>query len=151
MDKDLISNNIINLRKNLGLSQQEMANKIGLSRTAYCNIENGVTTIINENIFKIAEETGDSVEEILLGYIPIKEGDSIILDELHKYKSKVLNLKTEVSQIENQLNDKIEMQKELIDSYKHTITYQRDIISLLQNKIKNLEKKIDEYLKNKKD
>ena len=44
------------IRKTLNLTQQEFANKINLSRSAYANVESGVTNLTERNIGLICKE-----------------------------------------------------------------------------------------------
>lgn len=44
------------IRKTLNLTQQEFANKINLSRSAYANVESGVTNLTERNIVLICKE-----------------------------------------------------------------------------------------------
>ena len=53
------------------MTQEELADIIGMSLTSYRDLEKGPTAIINANIPKIADATGSTVEEILLGFRPM--------------------------------------------------------------------------------
>ena len=68
MDNNSVKENIIRRRKGLKLSQQDMADKIGMSRTAYRNIEKGETKLLSENVARIAEALEMDAEELVLGY-----------------------------------------------------------------------------------
>ena len=58
MDNNSIKENIRKIRKSKGLTQEEMAHRMGISLTAYRDLEKGATGIVNSNISKIAEITG---------------------------------------------------------------------------------------------
>lgn len=60
-----IKNNIRLLRIRLGLSQEQMGAKLGMSRTSYRKLETGETTLVHSSIFKIAEIACVPAEEIL--------------------------------------------------------------------------------------
>ena len=81
MDNNSVKENIIRRRKVRRLSQQEVADKIGLSRTAYRNIEKGETRLLSENIVRIADVLGVGTEELVLGYAPDRNADGSIRDE----------------------------------------------------------------------
>ena len=70
MDNDSIKDNLYRLRKKLDMTQQQMADKIGISRNAYADLESGVTRILNEKIESVARLADVSVEELCLGYKP---------------------------------------------------------------------------------
>ena len=68
MDNPSVKKNIAVLRKEKNLTQQEMADKLGISRMAYRNIETGTTKLISETVSRIAEIVGSTEEELVLGY-----------------------------------------------------------------------------------
>ena len=72
MDNNSIKENIRRIRKNRRLTQEDMAHKLGISITAYRDLERGSTAIMNSNIDRIAEHLDTSSEEIVLGYRPIQ-------------------------------------------------------------------------------
>ena len=55
-------------RVELGLTQAEVAERVGYSKTAYCNLETGSTEILNKIFVKLPEALGVSIEELLLGF-----------------------------------------------------------------------------------
>ena len=70
MDNDSVKDNIRNFRKIYKLTQSEMADKLGISRTAYRNIESGETRLISENVSRIADILHIKTEDLVLGYSP---------------------------------------------------------------------------------
>lgn len=70
MDNDSVKDNIRNFRKIYKLTQSEMADKLGISRTAYRNIESGETRLISENVSRIADILHIRTEDLVLGYSP---------------------------------------------------------------------------------
>lgn len=70
MDNDSVKDNIRNFRKIYKLTQSEMADKLGISRTAYRNIESGDTRLISENVSRIADILHIRTEDLVLGYSP---------------------------------------------------------------------------------
>ena len=78
MDNISIKNNIRKIRKARKLTQEDMAHKLGISLTAYRDIEKGNTSILNSNLLKIASLLDTPTEEIVLGYCPAQaEGRNI--------------------------------------------------------------------------
>ena len=55
------------LRKQLGLSQEKFALKIGMDRTYFASVEAGKRNIAIVNIKKIAEGLGVSLSELFKG------------------------------------------------------------------------------------
>ena len=64
MDNRTIKQNIAAFRKRLGMTQEQMAELIHISTTAYRDLEKGNTVILSEKIIDMAARTGFSVEEI---------------------------------------------------------------------------------------
>lgn len=67
MDDQSIKENIRRKRKARGISQESMAENMGVANSTYWEIESGSTSILNPNLGKIAESLGCSVAEIVCG------------------------------------------------------------------------------------
>lgn len=127
MDNNSIKDNIRNVRKRRGLTQEEMAHHLCISLTAYRDLERGSTTILNSNLQKIAELTGTSTEELVLGYRP-ELPDSNIEDVRSEYGNKVETLMTRISDLEkivSSLEQAIESKNEIIAMLKKNIDGER--------------------------
>lgn len=61
----LISQNIIKCRKLSGLTQQQLADKIGMSRSGLADIELGRNKVYGETVARIAAALGVSTDELL--------------------------------------------------------------------------------------
>lgn len=70
MDELKIKQSIKRSREECNLTQKELAEKVGISTNAYAEIESGKTRIFNENLPKIALETGRSFEKLVWGFNP---------------------------------------------------------------------------------
>ncbi len=70
MDNNSIKDNIRRIRKSRKLTQEDMAHKLGISLTAYRDLERGNTSVMNGNVMRIASLLDTSTEEIVLGYRP---------------------------------------------------------------------------------
>lgn len=61
-----VGNNILNLRKSLGLTQEELAQKVGYkSKSTINKIEKGINDIPQSKILKIAEALETSPEQLI--------------------------------------------------------------------------------------
>ena len=123
MDNNSIKENISSIRKKKGLTQEEMAHSLGISLTAYRDLEKGATSIINGNIYKIARLTGVTTEELVLGYRP-EQSEGKIEDIRSEYGSKVENLMTRISDLEK-----------IVASLEETIESKNEIITMLKKNI----------------
>lgn len=64
MIKENFGNRVRELRKNIGLSQENFALKIDMDRTYLASVEKGKRNISIENIYKIANGFGITLEEL---------------------------------------------------------------------------------------
>ena len=67
MDNASIKENIFRIRTEKGLSQDEMARKLGVVRNTYRKIEKGDIRLISGHVSELAEIFGISEEELILG------------------------------------------------------------------------------------
>ncbi len=132
MINSVIKGNIYLKRKELSLTQEELAQKLGISVTAYRDLERGNTNMLNPHIPKIAEILGTSIEELILGYIPLSEDVKTLEDLEAKYQTKAKireeELETRIRELQNQV---IYMQT-AIDSLKEAVQTKNDIIGLFR-------------------
>lgn len=137
IDEKEIKQRIKELRKEQKMTQFQMADKLGLCRNAYCAIESGATHIINEHLSAIVEDSEMSVEELVLGYKPMK--DEKVLEEIRvHYENKLKNLDKEKETVIQNLRQENDYLKEIIESYKKTVTNQEYIIKMLTKESKNV-------------
>ena len=80
MDNNSVKENIARIRKASGISQTEMAERLGMSRTAYRNLEKGDTRLISETMEKIAAVLDRTPEELVLGYEPSAKDSRRVAD-----------------------------------------------------------------------
>ncbi|MDU6040103.1 MAG: helix-turn-helix domain-containing protein [Clostridium butyricum] len=75
----MLKDKVKDLRKELGLTQEEFANKLGISRSYYCDIERGRLKGTNVKIIsKLSDITGKPMEYFLGKDVDVKQYD--ILD-----------------------------------------------------------------------
>lgn len=122
MDKNSIKDNIRRIRKRSGMTQEDMAHELGISLTAYRDLERGATNIINSNIARIAEITGTTTEEVL-GYTTVPDEDRI-QDVQVEYGAKIENLQTRINDLEK-----------IVASLEDVIATKNEIISILKKNI----------------
>ena len=75
--KQLIGLRIMQRRKELGLSQEKLAEKLGISKNHLSNIERGKYIPTTEFIFKICKTMGNTPDYYLIG-TPVAETDEIV-------------------------------------------------------------------------
>ena len=80
---DELHTRIRQARENAGLSQEKMAEELGVSRTTYVNFETGRSRLFNPLLDSMAERIGISTEELLFGPRPDEQllRDSAALEE----------------------------------------------------------------------
>ncbi len=124
MDNNSIKDNIRRIRKSRKMTQEEMAHRLGISLTAYRDLERGNTSVVNGNIMRIAELFDTSTEEIVLGYRPAQIHNDVLEDVKEEYNTKVRNLERRVKDLE-----------QLAESLKETIESKNEIILMLKKSI----------------
>lgn len=118
MDNNSVKKNIAVLRKRLGLTQQEMAEKLGISRNAYRRIESGETALVNDYLLRIASILDMTADELVLGYTPL-ENDGTLNELREKYLR------------EGQEKERIYQEK--ISTLERTVQSQEQRIALLED------------------
>lgn len=110
MDNKSLKKNLRNAREKAGKSQTEMAEELGISRTAYRNLETGKTKIISECLPKLARAACISEEVLVLGYSPVDK-ESIALND---YKGREEELLARIRDLETQ-NKRLTEEKESLE------------------------------------
>ena len=124
MDNNSIKDNIRRIRKSRKLTQEDMAHKLGISLTAYRDLERGNTSVMNGNIMRIASLLETSTEEIVLGYRPSQMAGVALEDVREEYSTRVTTLERRVADLEK-----------LVESLKETIESKNEIITMLKKSL----------------
>jgi transcriptional regulator with XRE-family HTH domain len=124
MDNTSIKQNIRNIRKARKLTQEEMAFRLGMSLTAYRDLEKGETSIVNTHLLKIAELLDTTTEELVLGYRPLQMEGPGVADLKEEYVGRV-----------NVLEKRIHDLEKLVNSLEETISTKNEIISMLKKSL----------------
>lgn len=121
MDNRSIKQNIRSARKSRKLTQEDMAHRLGISLTAYRDMEKGDTSIVNTNLNKVADILTTSAEELVLGYRPIQMQGPGVEDIKEEYGSRVSVLERRIADLEK-----------LVVSLEETISTKNEIIAMLK-------------------
>ena len=124
MDNTSIKQNIRNIRRSRKLTQEEMAYRMGISLTAYRDLEKGETSIVNANLLKVAELLNTSSEELVLGYRPMQMEGPGLEDVREEYIERMSVLEKRISDLEK-----------LIGSLEETISTKNEIITMLKKNL----------------
>ena len=124
MDNTTIKDNIRRIRKTRKLTQEEMALRLGISITAYRDLEKGNTSILNSNVYKIADLLDTPAEEIVLGYRPSQIEGASLKEMQQEYSGKIESLKRRILDLEK-----------LVLSLEETIGSKNEIISMLKKSL----------------
>lgn len=124
MDNTSIKDNIRKIRKARKLTQEEMALQLGISITAYRDLEKGNTSILNYNVLKMAELLDTPTEEIVLGYRPSQIESANLQEVQAEYSSKIDILEMRIKDLEK-----------LVASNEEIIRGKNEIISMLKKRL----------------
>lgn len=131
MNTDSAKGNIIQRRKEAGLSQEEMAEKIGISRTAYRNIETGKTRLISRHAENMASILGVSTEELLFGSSRNSSTDTLS-DIKASYDTRIKDIESGHTEEEARLRSQIKFLEEYIAALKETVRTKDEVIGMLK-------------------
>lgn len=140
MDNRTIKQNIAAFRKRLGMTQEQMAELIHISTTAYRDLEKGNTVILSEKIIDMAARTGFSVEEIIQEK-PFRTEEVGCLENAQKeYGSQNGDIRQEVER----LRQEAEHFRQEADYLRQINQLQSQIISDKDDIIKMLKRSLEE-------
>lgn len=131
MDNNSIKENIRRIRKTRRLTQEEMAHRLGISVTAYRDIERGSTSMMNSNISKIANHLETSTEELVLGYHPIQMNGEKLEEITGNYTDRISVLEKQVENLEKL----VKTLEETIESKNEIIKNNKEIIAMLKKEL----------------
>lgn len=101
-----------------------MAHRMGMSLTAYRDLEKGETSIVNSNLQKIANLLDTTTEELVLGYRPIQMEGPGLEDIKDEYIGKVSVLEKRITDLEK-----------LVNTLEETISTKNEIIIMLKKSL----------------
>lgn len=122
MDTKTFQENAVKLRRQRKLTQQEVADRLGISRIAYSKLERGETRLFNESAEKLARLFEVPEDELFFG-------DGNALGE------RTLPYGSERTVLLEARERELALQAEVIRSQQETIEYQRQLIRMLQEKL----------------
>ena len=135
MNNYSVKENITKKRKASGISQTEMADKLGLSRTAYRNIEMGDTRLISEKVEEIARLLDVSSEELVLGYKPSENIAMRVSDIEHGFEEEKTELIRKYEAEMKRLENTIDTLNSYITALRETIGTKDEMIAMLKKKL----------------
>ena len=124
MDNNSIKKNIRQVRKSRKITQEEMAHKLGISLTAYRDLEKGNTSVMNGNVMKMADLLETSAEELILGYRPAQTEGFALEDIRQEYGVRITSLEKRIMDLEK-----------LLSSQEENIRSKNEIISMLKKRL----------------
>lgn len=131
MNDDSIKENIIKKRTEAGLSQDEMARRLDISRNSYRSIEKGTSRLISKRLSKIAENLHTTEEELVLGYKPVRV-EPKLEDVETQFLAQIDDLKGGYEVQVEALRNQIESLTQTIADLRETISSKNEIIALLK-------------------
>ena len=124
MDNSSIKDKIRKVRKARKITQEELADRLDISLTAYRDLEKGSTNIVNANVIRLAELLGTSTEELFLGYRPVQAPGKLLEDVRSEYGGKIESMERRIADLEK-----------LVMSLEDTIATKNEIIALLKKSV----------------
>lgn len=134
MDNESIKQNILKIRLEHNLSQEEMALILGVARNTYRNIEKGKTKMISDTVMKLAEWSGKTPEEITLGYYPSEPGSTRLKDAREHFNNRIKALTEEYETKVDALTEEIRLLKDLVKEKDDNIRTLKSMVALIENR-----------------
>ena len=121
MNNSTIKDNLRRIRKERRITQEDMAFRLGISLTAYRDLERGNTSMVNANLIRSAQLLETSTEEIVLGYKPAQLSTRKLEEMESQYSGRISELEKEVEYL-----------RKLVKSLEETVTTKNQVIEMLQ-------------------
>ena len=116
------------------MTQQQMADKLGITREAYSRIENGVTKLVSSHILNISEILNVSPVDLIMGdESPTRDG--LLMEARGEMEDRLIRLSKDYERKLDARDAEISSLRELCDTLKETVATQREIISMLKRRI----------------
>ena len=128
MDNKTFQENAVKLRKQRKLTQQEVADQLGISRIAYSKLERGETRLFNESAEKLAQLFDVPADELFFG------GGDRLGERSLPYGTGAMAVAENASALAARERE-LALQADVIRAQQETIDYQRQLIRLLQEKL----------------
>ena len=128
-----MDNNLKKFRKSHDLTQQDVAEKVGISLTAYRDLETGKTQLMNDKMVKIADAVGVSLEELVIGYKPSPENSKLLEEQKIKYEDEIRQLKQSVEENITNLQKMLTLKEEIIKQMQEVIDSKNQLIDFLKS------------------
>ena len=119
-------------RKRQEITQQDMADRMELSLSAYGKFERGETQTTQDKVEKASSILRKDISCMFLGYLPSSSGDgSLEENKENRYLSELESLRKE----NEDLRRTVEAKDELIASLKHTVSVLEQIRTMYEKGI----------------
>ena len=135
MDNISVKKNITAMRKGLGLTQQEMADRLGISRNAYRRIESGETALLNDYLLQIAAILDRTADELVLGYAPVEKDSRTLAELREKYLQDGIEQERKSQERISALEQTVLLQEKRIALLEDLVRTKDEIIALLKKEI----------------
>lgn len=132
MDNISVKKNLENIRLSNNLSQEEMANVLGIARNTYRNIEKGGTKLISDTVMKVAEWADLTPEEVVLGYAPVEDRESLLRETRERLNGRIRTITDDYEAKLERLRSENELLKELLKQKDDNIRTLKSITAILE-------------------
>lgn len=105
-----------------------MADRLGISLTAYRDLEKGGTSVVHGKVIKMAQLLETSTEEIVLGYRPSELESGTLEDIRAQYGNQICTLEQRVDDLEK-----------LVLSLEGQVASKNEIIKMLKKRLDEVE------------
>ena len=118
------------VRKNMRLTQAEMAGRMGMSRGTVVNLESGNITVVPDSVLNFCKVSGISLLEVIEALYP-EFCDNLLKEEAH-YKEMLRQTVDEYEARLDEKNREINNQKELNRALQQTVDVQKQMLGMYE-------------------
>lgn len=118
------------IRKGMHLTQNGLAERMGMTRGTVVNLENGNITIIPESVLNFCKATGASLLEVIAELYP-DYCDNLLKEET-QFKEMLARTVDEYEGRLTEKNEEIRRQKELNNALQQTIDVQKQMLGMYE-------------------
>ena len=132
MDNEDLKRNIEKLREEKNITQDQMADRIGVVRNTYRNIEKGKTRLISEHLPRIARTLETTPEALLIGYQPDRDAQRHGRELKEEFERRAAFEREEYEKELAERDKTIEILRDRLRRTEELLAAKEDIISLLR-------------------
>ena len=121
-------------REELGMTQKELAERLGIDRNTFRSLETGGKRMLNAHLYSIAEIFGMDVLDLIGSGTSSGGGTQVFSDVTAKYESRLMDERRSYDEKLRVMGDRLRHAEELVQMLRQQVQDKEDIINLLRSR-----------------